>query len=469
MPPPEIDDEAADRERLKALLRDRGWRLSHLYWITDKWGKVVRFVPNAVQELFLAGFHNRNIVLKSRQHGITTLAAILALDTAIFRRHTTCGLVMHKKEDADKVFSGKILFAYERLPDWLRQTVRIVRRDMNGELEFSNGSKIYVSLSHRSGTLQFLHVSEYGPMGAFYPLRAQEVKTGALNTLAPDSIVTIESTAHGRIGDYYQMCQRAMQLSKMVAAGTALLDEDGLQVPFFRLVAGPRERHRPDRRATGAGPRGLLHQAVGRGRHCAGAGAEGLVREEVRGAGRQDEAGTPLHAGGGVRAGDRRRVLRSRTGQADQQLRLCDLPIIPGVPVNTFWDIGMSDTTSIWFHQAVGPWHHFIDFYEMSGEQAEHYARVLLARGYVYGKHFLPHDGVNTDWSSTGNLTRAQVLQKLLPGTVELVERIDVKQDAIDMARQALARSRFDRVRCGENPPGSGRGGFPALQAYRKA
>src|SRR5574337_1351128 len=78
MPPPEIDAETADRERLKALLADRRWRLSHLYRITDKWGKVIRFVPNTVQELFLAGFHNRNLVLKSRQHGITTLAAILA-------------------------------------------------------------------------------------------------------------------------------------------------------------------------------------------------------------------------------------------------------------------------------------------------------------------------------------------------------------------------------------------------------
>src|SRR3546814_18287428 len=89
------------------------------------------------------------MVLKSRQHGITTLAAILALDTALFRSNTTCGLVMHKKEDADKVFSGKILFAYERLPNWLQAARPIVRRDMSGELEFSNGSKISVSLSHR--------------------------------------------------------------------------------------------------------------------------------------------------------------------------------------------------------------------------------------------------------------------------------------------------------------------------------
>src|SRR5574337_678860 len=206
----------------KLLLADRNWRLRNLYRIVDKNGDDVQFIPNATQCAYLDGMWNRNIILKSRQHGITTAAAILALDTALFRSNTTCGLVMHKQTDATKVFSGKIVYAYERLPEWLKKIRPIVRKDMGGELEFSNGSKVYVSLSHRSGTLQFLHVSEYGPMCAFYPQRAGEVKTGALNTVAPDAIVTIESTAHGRIGDYSQMYQRAMPLHTMVAAGNAL-------------------------------------------------------------------------------------------------------------------------------------------------------------------------------------------------------------------------------------------------------
>ena len=235
----EVDQQSL--ERLKQLLSDRWWRLTHLYYIVDKNGDVVLFKPNAVQVLFLEGFHNRNLVLKSRQHGITTLAAILALDTALFRSNTTCGLVMHKQDDAEKVFVGKVLFAYERLPGWLKASRRIVRRDMTGELELSNGSKIYVSLSHRSGTLQFLHVSEYGPMCAFFPLRASEVKSGALNTVSPDAIVTIESTAHGRIGDYYRMCQAAMKLDKMVAAGTAKLSKLDYRFHFFAWYQDPKK------------------------------------------------------------------------------------------------------------------------------------------------------------------------------------------------------------------------------------
>jgi hypothetical protein len=468
-PRAEAESHAQDKARLKELLKDRWWRLNHLYTIVDKNGDVVRFRPNTVQILFLEAFHNRNIVLKSRQHGLTTLAAILALDTALFRSNTTCGMVMHKRDDAEKVFSGKIIFAYDRLPEWLKAARPITKRDMNGELEFSNGSKIYVSLSHRSGTLQFLHVSEYGPMCAFFPLRASEVKTGALNTLAPDAIVTIESTAHGRIGDYYKMCQRAMQLDKMVAAGTAALTKLDYRFHFFAWYQDAINELDPEGVPMGAelleyfekleNENGITLSPRKRAWYA-------KKSEEQGDKMKQEHPSTPEEAFEQAIEGA---YYAKEMGAALKQGRICDLPIIPGVPINTFWDIGMSDTTAIWFHQQIGPWHHFIDFYENSGEQAEHYVRILRERGYLYGKHYLPHDGVNTEWAGTGNQTRLQIVQKMLPGDVVLVERIENLADGIDMVRQSLPRCRFDRTRCGEDPPGSGKGGLPALMSYRKA
>lgn len=459
----------ANRERFKELLADRYWRLSHLYYIVNKDGDVVLFRPNAVQLLFLAGFHNRNIVLKSRQHGITTLASILALDTALFRSNTTCGMVMHKRDDAEKVFRGKIMFAYERLPDWLKATRRITRIDMNGELELSNGSKIYVSLSHRSGTLQFLHVSEYGPMCAFFPQRASEVKTGALNTLTPDAIVTIESTAHGRIGDYYQMCQRSMQMDKMVAAGAAQLTKLDYKFHFFPWYQDPVNELDPEGVPLGKDIQDYFELLEAE---------HGIVlsprkrawyvkkSEEQGDKMKQEHPSTPEEA---FEVAIEGAYYAKQMGKALKDGRVCDLPIIPGVPVNTFWDIGHSDTTAIWFHQQIGPWHHFIDFYENSGEQASHYASELIKKGYIYGKHYLPHDGANTEWAGTENKTRAQTLELLLPGQIVVVDRIDNLQDGIDMVREAMALCRFDRTRCGESPPGSGKGGLPALQSYRKA
>ena len=62
---------------LEKQLQDRDWRLNNLYWITNDLGEVIQFHPNEPQADLLANLHNRNIVLKSRQHGFTTVAAIL--------------------------------------------------------------------------------------------------------------------------------------------------------------------------------------------------------------------------------------------------------------------------------------------------------------------------------------------------------------------------------------------------------
>lgn len=451
-----------------ANLADRDWRIRNLYWIIDKNGNVVRFVPNTVQCKFLRDMHNRNLVLKSRQHGITTLICILWLDACLFRSNTFAGIVAHKKEDAENFFRNKVLFAYEHLPESLKQVRRITRRDMNGELQFSNGSRITVSLSHRSGTLQLLHVSEYGPMCSMFPQRAHEVKSGALNTLAPDTIVVIESTAYGKSGDFYKMATRAMTMLRMLVAGAARLtkldykfhffgwfeddvneiDPDGVPIPseledyFFKLEAELAIEIAAPKRAWYA-----------------------KKSEEQGDDMKQEHPSTPAEAFERAIQGA---YFTKEIARCEKNGQICDLPIIPGIFVNTFWDIGRGDYTCIWFHQRIGPWHHFIDYFEGCGEQAEFYLKALRQKDYLYGKHYLPHDGRVIEWANTGNKTRLQIVQEGLPNKVELVERIDDLSEGIDMLRRVFPVARFDRTRCGENPPGSGRGGLPALRAYQR-
>lgn len=458
-----------DRDKLKKLLASREWRLSNLYRIADKYGNDIRFKPNTAQQTFLADMHNRNITLKSRQHGFTTLACILALDTALFRKNTNCGLVFHKLGDAEKAFNGKIMFAYDRLPDWLKQTIPFKSRDNTGRVEFSNGSKIEASLSHRSGTLQYLHVSEYGPMCAMYPQRAGEVKTGALNTVAPNGIVTIESTAYGRFGDFYQMCDRSRRAGRMVEAGTSALTLMDYKFHFFAWFEDPANALSPEGVPISTELAEYFKKLqVEHGITVTPAQKAWYAKkaEEQGDKMKREHPSTPDEAFEQAIEGA---YYAKQMGQAEREGRICELPIIPGVPVNTFWDIGFGDSTTIWFHQQIGPWHHFIDHYSNSGEQSAHYATVLRERGYNYGKHYLPHDGVNTDWSSQGNQTRKQVLERLGVKPTVLVPRIENIQDGIDMVRQVLSRCRFDKTRCGEDPPGSGHGGLPSLMAYRKA
>lgn len=151
---------------------------------------------------------------------------------------------------------------------------------------------------------------------------------------------------------------------------------------------------------------------------------------------------------------------------ADSSGRITDLPINPQVPIHTFWDIGRSDATSIWFMQENGPWLDFVDFYENSGFGVAHYAKVLKERGYLYGKHYWPHDGANEDWSANEN--RVQVAAKLGVKPVVVVPRINDITEGIDMVRNMLPRCRFDRVRCGPPKAGEGRGGLEALRRYTK-
>lgn len=73
--------------------------------------------------------------------------------------------------------------------------------------------------------------------------------------------------------------------------------------------------------------------------------------------------------------------------------RICEFEPERGVPVNTFWDLGRSDHTAIWFIQRVGLQWRVIDFYQSHLEHIDHYIGILQTKGYIYRTHYLPHDG----------------------------------------------------------------------------
>lgn len=84
--------------------------------------------------------------------------------------------------------------------------------------------------------------------------------------------------------------------------------------------------------------------------------------------------------------------------QAEQEGRVTAVPHQPELAVETWWDLGIGDSTAIWFVQRAGQELHLIDYYECSGEGFAHYAKVLQERGYVYGTHWAPHDIQARDW-----------------------------------------------------------------------
>lgn len=461
----ELNDQ--DASRIIERLGDRWWRLNNLYYIVDKYGRKVLFKPNEVQADLDDNLHFLNLVLKSRQHGITTWACIRALDMALFKKGTQAGIVAHTAGDAAKFFRKKVLYAYDNLPAWLRQLRPAVRRDMrDGVLELSNGSSIEVSVSHRSGTLTFLHISEYGPMCAMFPERAQEVASGALNAIAPGNIVVIESTAYGAAGDYYERCQTAIDLDLQLRAGTAKLTTMDYRFHFYPWFRDPINELEPEGVTITsedelyfAKVEAEMHYKLSDSQKAWYVKKAGEQREKMK----REHPSTPTEA---FEASTEGSYYGREMAAASAEGRICDLPINPAVPIHTFWDIGRSDTTAIWFMQENGPWFDLVDYHEESGYSVQHYARILKEKNYLYGKHHWPHDGANTDWSANKN--RVQTANDLGIKPIVVVERIDDVTEGIDMVRNILPRCRFDKSRCGPPKSGQGRGGLEALRRYHK-
>src|SRR5215217_4436750 len=200
---------------------DPRWRLSNLYWITDKAGRAIQFVPNSAQLKFLDEVHTLNLILKARQLGFTTLCCLIYLDACVFTPHTRAGVIAHRLDDAKVIFRDKIKFPYDRLDDGIRAAAPAVQ-DSVDTLTFGNNSSVRVSTSMRSGTLQYLHVSEFGKICSQYPEKAREIVTGALNTVESGQFVVIESTAEGQEGAFYEMTQRSRARAAAGVAPTPL-------------------------------------------------------------------------------------------------------------------------------------------------------------------------------------------------------------------------------------------------------
>ena len=143
--------------------------------------------------------------------------------------------------------------------------------------------------------------------------------------------------------------------------------------------------------------------------------------------------------------------------EADNQGRISNVPIDKAVPVHTAWDLGIGDSTAIWFCQQVGKEVRVIDYYEASGVGLDHYAKVLQAKGYLWGDHIVPHDAAVRELGS--GKSRIETL-----GTLGIKVRIAPKfgvDDGINAARLLLARCWFDKARTAD--------GVELLKQYRRA
>jgi phage terminase large subunit len=143
--------------------------------------------------------------------------------------------------------------------------------------------------------------------------------------------------------------------------------------------------------------------------------------------------------------------------EAEDAGRITRVPYEATKPVETWWDLGVGDSTAIWFVQRVNAEIRLIDYYEMTGEGLGHYAKVLQAKPYVYGQHVAPHD-IEVRELGTGK-TRRSVAADL--GLIFVVAPNLPIDDGISAARTMIPKCWFDAEKCKQ--------GIESLRQYKKA
>ena len=142
---------------------------------------------------------------------------------------------------------------------------------------------------------------------------------------------------------------------------------------------------------------------------------------------------------------------------AEDNGRVTRVPYDPMYPVHTAWDLGINDSTAIWFAQIFrGGAVNVIDYYESSGVGLQHYADVLSKKEYTYGDHLAPHDiEVRELGSGKSRLETAYTLGIKF----RVIPKMKVA-DGINAARMLIPKCYFDRDRCAE--------GLDCLKQYRQ-
>lgn len=143
----------------------------------------------------------------------------------------------------------------------------------------------------------------------------------------------------------------------------------------------------------------------------------------------------------------------------EREGRITKVEYDPELDVDTYWDIGYTDDTAIWFAQWAWGEIRVIDHYATHGENTQHYAKVCQDKGYRYGRMVLPHDAFQKTLAGGGRSVARRLSQEGLPGKIVKAPAHRL-QDGIQSSRDVLPICFFDADKCAK--------GLASLRAYRR-
>lgn len=141
--------------------------------------------------------------------------------------------------------------------------------------------------------------------------------------------------------------------------------------------------------------------------------------------------------------------------EAKNSGRIGSMPYDPSLPVHTAWDLGVGDSTAIWFFQVHAGKIAVIDIYEANGRGLGHYAELLRSKPYRYGDDWVPHDAKVREFG-TGKTRIEQMVEHGLHPRLVPDHKVE---DGIQAVRDTLGRCWFNEPAVGD--------GLAALRQYR--
>lgn len=466
------DIDSLTHEQLADALTYKWFRLNTLYHIKNKDGKKVLFTPNIEQESFYLGTHGRDLILKARQLGFTTFKMISDLDDCLFIKDHSAGCICHNLLSAKDIYRNKIRYAYQSITKEQKDLLAEVGyalpkpvNDKDNSYVFDNGSSIMVSTSYRGGTLQSLHVSEFGKICKQFPEKAKEVVTGAFEAVGVDGEITIESTAEGKEGYFYQYSND----SKKIKDSGKVPSKLEFNFHFFSWHGRPEYSIVGDvAEALTAYFIELEHKfgiALSDGQKAWYSAKWRVLGDDMK----REYPSTPEEAFSQSVDGA---YYAKQFTQLYKEGRIAydfsEFAKNKGA-VNVVCDIGIGDSTALWFWRMVGNEPHILHYHENSGEPLGYYIKYIedkiTDKKWTLGKAYGPHDMNNREFASKGK-TRKELAaegveygEKTYRMKFDIVPRLGV-DDGIQAVRDILPRCVFDHAECED--------GINAAESYRK-
>ena len=432
---PESDDDAIANYFVSTL-----WRLnSGIYWIEDKEGNLIQFTMNWAQHMVYADLlrHPRLIILKSRQQGISTFFLIYALDLSLVNDNTKAGLMSQGLQES-KTLKERLERAYDNFPEELLDFLDVQNTVRNsGEFAMNNDSKVYVATSFRSGTLQFLHISEFGKISAKHPEKAKETKSGSMQAIRGGLPVVIESTAEGRGNMFYTMWVQAdshvgnLAPKDFKTCFLSWVNDPDCAISVPQIIDSEAENYFDLLTVEYTNYFGVAPILTDEKKWW----WVSQLREfngdmDLMG---QEYPGWPEEAFAATKDGTYYAKLFRKEVVARGQI--VDDIYESKLPVDVAIDLGMNDMMVLVFFQTYNNEIRIIDEYHNSGEGIAHYVAKLKEKPYKYRMVYLPHDA-NVKELGTGKSREAifrgmGVPVRRLPKTRSVANDIELVRKAI--------------------------------------